>query len=529
MIDVIDCANRIAQPNGKTGSRPLLLSNSVAMLNLGTVAYPAALRLMERLAEARRRNEVGDLLLLVQHPPVITLGQGGGYEDVVAGPKILQQRGIQVVQTGRGGRATYHGPGQLVVYPILRLPRGSLHNYVHCLEETVIRLLAQYDLNTERLAGYPGVWLGRDKIAAIGVAARRGVTTHGLALNIDPPLDHFNAIVPCGLKHKGVISMRRALGRPVSFEQVTATFVRLFEQVFGVTFSRGIQRAPWLVAPAPQGLMVETIELWLDDARLHTVCKEAACPNLGECWGQGTATFMVLGDICTRHCRFCAVAVGRPLPPDPAEPERLAQTAARMGLQHVVVTSVARDDLPDGGAAHFAAVIKALRRRCPGAAVEVLVPDFGGNLSALQQVLSARPDIFNHNLETVPRLYPQVQPRKSYRRALAVLTQARRAGLVTKSGLMLGLGETRGEILAVMRNLRRAGCDILTLGQYLQPTPRHLPVAEYIHPAEFSWYEEMGRTLGFRAVAAGPLVRSSYHAAEVKERLGEAICPTPNP
>jgi lipoic acid synthetase len=224
---------------------------------------------------------------------------------------------------------------------------------------------------------------------------------------------------------------------------------------------------------------------------------------------------MILGDICTRHCRFCAVTVGRPAPVDPAEPEHLAEAAARMGLRHVVVTSVARDDLPDGGAAHFVAVVEALRHHCPEAMIELLAPDFGGSLSAIRQVLAARPDVFNHNLETVPRLFTQVQPRKSYPRALGLLTQAYRAGLVTKSGLMLGLGEKRGEVLAVLRDLRRAGCEVLTLGQYLQPTPRHLPVAEYIHPSEFAWYQEIGAAMGFRAVAAGPLVRSSYHAAEV--------------
>jgi lipoic acid synthetase len=485
------------------------------MLDLGMLAYPAAMRLMERLAAARRRDEIGDLLLLVQHPPVITLGQGGGYEDVVVAPNVLQQLGLQVVPTERGGRATYHGPGQLVVYPILRLPRGHLHDYVYRLEETALQLLAEYDIRAERLEGQPGVWLGHEKIAAVGVAARGGVTTHGLALNVDPFLVHFNTIIPCGLADKGVTSMRQVLGRPLNFEAVAADFVRIFGRVFGVQVGQGLQESPWLIAPAPQGLTVETIDLWLDNARLHTVCEEALCPNLGECWARGTATFMILGDICTRHCRFCAVRVGRPLQADPAEPERLAQTAARMGLRHVVVTSVARDDLPDGGAAHFVKVIEALRRRCPQAAVEILTPDFGGRLAALQQVLSARPDVFNHNLETVARLYPWVQPRKSYSRALGVLTQARRAGLVTKSGLMLGLGEKRSEVLTAMRDLRRAGCEVLTVGQYLQPTPRHLPVAEYIHPAEFTWYEEEGRSLGFKAVAAGPLVRSSYHAAEV--------------
>jgi lipoic acid synthetase len=499
----------------------LVSTDSIALIDLGTLAYPTALRLMERLAEARCRDEVGDTLLLGQHPPVITLGRGGGYEDVRASPALLRRLGIRVVQTERGGRATYHGPGQLVAYPILRLPDHDLHDYVHRLEETAIQLLADHGIVAGRLNGQPGVWLGRDKIAAIGVAVRDGVTSHGLALNIDPLLAHFDYIIPCGLANKGVTSMHRVLGRTVSFQRVAADFVCIFARVFGVEISRGIQTAPWLVADAPQGAMVEMTDLLLDEARLHTVCEEALCPNLGECWGRGTATFMILGNICTRHCLFCAVAAGRPLPPDPAEPERLARTAAHMGLRHVVVTSVARDDLPDGGAVHFVAVIQALRRHCPGAAIEVLVPDFGGDLAAIQRVLAARPDVLNHNLETVPRLYPQVQPRKSYRRALGLLTQARRAGLVTKSGLMLGLSEKRDEVLASMRDLRRAGCDVLTIGQYLQPTPRHLPVVEYIHPTEFAWYEEVGLAMGFRAVAAGPLVRSSYHAAEVSQMVQE--------
>ncbi|GAB4435136.1 MAG: hypothetical protein Kow0031_16900 [Anaerolineae bacterium] len=487
----------------------------VSLLRLGRLAYPAALRLMERLAAARRRDEVGDLLLLVEHPPVITLGQGGGMEDVVASPLTLRQQGISVEQTSRGGRATYHGPGQLVAYPILKLPASGLHRYVYRLEETVIRLLAGYGLSAGRLRQHPGVWLGDDKIAAVGVAVQDGVTTHGVALNIDPALAHFDHIVPCGLADRGVTSMRRALGRPLDFERVAAEFSRVFGHLFRVQVQSGLQNAPWLIAPAPQGAGVEQIELWLDTAHLHTVCEEAACPNLGECWARGTATFMILGDICTRHCRFCAVTVGRPRAVDPGEPARLAETAARMGLRHVVVTSVARDDLPDGGAAHFAAVIRAIRARCTGAAVEVLTPDFDGQLAALHTVFSARPDVFNHNMETVPRLFAEVQPRKDYRRALAVLAQARRAGLVTKSGLMLGLGETRAEVLAVMRDLRQAGCQLLTLGQYLQPTPRHMPIAEYIHPTEFGWYQEMGAKLGFQTVMAGPLVRSSYHAAEL--------------
>ncbi len=490
---------------------------SIALIELGSLAYPRALRLMEHMAEARRHSQLGDVLLLGQHPPVITLGRGGGHEDVRASPVVLNQLGIQVIQTERGGRATYHGPGQLVAYPILRLSDHHLHDYVHRLEETIIQLLADYGIEGERLKGQPGVWLGQDKIAAIGVAAHQGVTSHGLALNVDPPLAHFEHIIPCGLIDNGVTSMRRALGQRIDLGRVAADFVRHFARAFDVLVSPGIQDAPWLVADAPQGAVAETTGLLLDEARLHTVCEEALCPNLGECWGQSTATFMILGNICTRHCRFCAVEAGRPRPPDPTEPERLARTAMHMGLRHVVVTSVARDDLPDGGAAHFVSVIQALRQGCPTVAIEVLVPDFGGDLAAIQRVLAARPNVLNHNLETVPRLYPQVQPRKSYRRALGLLSQARWAGLATKSGLMLGLGERRDEVIAVMRDLRRAGCDVLTLGQYLQPTSFHLPVIEYIHPSEFDWYEEMGLAMGFRGVIAGPLVRSSYHAAELSK------------
>jgi len=487
----------------------------IAALRLGVLEYRWALGLMERLAEARRRGRIGDLLLLVQHPPVITFGRGGGAEDLRVPEATLRRLGVSLFQTDRGGRATYHGPGQLVVYPILRLPDGDLHAYLRRLEQAAINLLAQYGIAAGRLERHPGVWVGKNKIAAVGVAVRDEVTTHGLALNVDPPMEHFSLIVPCGLADKGVTSMRRELGRPLDMAEVEARFVAAFARAFDAEITWGLQEAPWLVVRAPQGERVEAVHALLSDLGLHTVCQEALCPNIGDCWGSGTATFMILGDVCTRGCRFCAVRGGRPLPPDPGEPERVAEAAARLGLRHVVVTSVTRDDLPDGGAGHFAATIEAVRRRCPGALVEVLVPDFGGSLAALDRVIAARPDVLNHNVETVPRLYPLVRPRADYRRSLGLLAWASGAGLTTKSGLMLGLGETRGEVVAVMQDLRRAGCELLTLGQYLQPTSRQLPVAEYIHPVEFEWYQEVGEAMGFRAVAAGPLVRSSYRAAEM--------------
>lgn len=253
--------------------------------------------------------------------------------------------------------------------------------------------------------------------------------------------------------------------------------------------------------------------------RLHSVCEEARCPNRGECFSRRTATFLILGDTCSRACGFCAVGHGRLGPPDPAEPTQIAAVAAELGLRYVVITSVTRDDLPDGGAGQFAACIGAVRERAPGATIEVLVPDFQGDAAALAAVLTAAPDVFNHNVETVPRLYPTVRPQADYRRSLEVLARARavRPGGPVKSGLMVGLGETRDEVRTVMRDLREAGCDVLTVGQYLQPTRRNLPVAEYVHPDEFRRYEADGLALGFRAVFAGPLVRSSY-AAEILYR-----------
>ena len=248
---------------------------------------------------------------------------------------------------------------------------------------------------------------------------------------------------------------------------------------------------------------------------LHTVCEEARCPNLAECWGEGTATFMILGDVCTRACGFCAVATGRPTGLDREEPGRVAEAVSAMGLRHAVITSVNRDDLPDGGAEVFAATVREVRRRNPGVTVEVLVPDFRGAPGALETVMAEAPEILNHNVETVPRLYRQVRPGARYRRSLDLLRRAGelRPGTTTKTGVMLGLGETAAELDALMADLVEHRVDILTAGQYLQPTPRHLPVVRFVPPEEFAGLAERGRRLGLRHVEAGPLVRSSYHAA----------------
>jgi lipoic acid synthetase len=262
------------------------------------------------------------------------------------------------------------------------------------------------------------------------------------------------------------------------------------------------------------------------NARLHTVCESARCPNLGECWSKKTATFMILGDICTRNCGFCAIKVGKPSAVDPQEPIRLAETARAMGLKHIVVTSVARDDLPDEGAEQFAATVRALREEIPNAIVEVLTPDFKGKVWCIKIVVDAKPDIYNHNIETVERLSPQVRPQAKYHRTLEVLQTVKRldASIYTKSGLMLGLGETREEVIQTLRDLRKVGVDAVTIGQYLRPTMKHLPVQEYIPPKVFAEYERIGEEMGFLFVASGPFIRSSYNAIEFSKRiLGERL------
>jgi lipoic acid synthetase len=271
---------------------------------------------------------------------------------------------------------------------------------------------------------------------------------------------------------------------------------------------------PWLKVRAPGGPGFLDTRAVVKRLGLHTVCEEAHCPNLGECWGHGTVTFMLLGDTCTRNCGFCAVAHGKPLAVDPAEPGRVGEAVARLGLGHVVVTSVDRDDLPDGGAAHFAATAHAIRRAAPGCRIEVLVPDFRGDLGAVATVVAAPVDVFNHNMETVPRLYRRVRPGARYERSLAVLSAARDddGRRLTKAGLMVGLGETADELLSVFRDLRSVGCDVLTVGQYLRPSPAHLPLERYVTPEEFRILGDEARRLGFRHVESGPLVRSSYHA-----------------
>jgi len=278
-----------------------------------------------------------------------------------------------------------------------------------------------------------------------------------------------------------------------------------------------LRKPPWLKKRIMPGPDIGKVSALLSEARLHTVCQEAHCPNLPECFSRRTATFMIMGNICTRNCHFCAVNHGTPAPLDEGEPERVASAAHRLGLRYAVITSVTRDDLEDGGAHHFAKTVHAIKEKGSDISVELLVPDFRGNPSSLDIILSTLPDVLNHNVETIPRLYPRVRPQAIYRRSLDLFQRVRSRipSMVTKSGLMLGLGERKSEVIRVMEDLLDLGCRLLTLGQYLQPSQHHHPVVRYLHPHEFEEYKALGERMGFTEVASGPFVRSSFRAAEM--------------
>lgn len=277
---------------------------------------------------------------------------------------------------------------------------------------------------------------------------------------------------------------------------------------------------PWFKQKLADPIVMSTMERLLDGLGLETICKNAHCPNIGGCFSAGTATFLILGDVCTRHCTFCTVKKGHPKPPDMKEPENLLEAVEKLGLNYVVITSVTRDDLPDGGASHFAKTINLLHEKRRGTIVEVLIPDFLGSVEPLEAVVKSCPEVINHNIETVPRLYTEVRPQADYNRSIELLSMVRRLNpaIITKSGLMLGLGETKYEVVEVMSDLTEASCDLLTIGQYLQPSPKHHPVVRFVSPEEFNEYENIGKEMGFTEVASAPLVRSSFKAMEVYAR-----------
>jgi lipoic acid synthetase len=501
---------------------------------LGSVPYGEA----EALQRAVHEHAADDYLLLQEHPHVYTLGSSADLAHVLRDPASV---GAELVRADRGGDVTYHGPGQLVGYPIVSLQewragQRDVVAYVRKVEEVLIAVLGDFGIAAERSAGYTGVWVGDEKIAAIGVRVARGRTRHGFALNVNPDLGMFSHIVPCGIADRGVTSMAQVLGRDIPMRAVVDRTADRFAEIFGyvdvdrhdvawerpmpvraegeiaITLSR--KRPEWMRVRARMDAEYLELKRLVRGLDLHTVCEEAGCPNIYECWGNRTATFMILGDRCTRACGFCLVDTRKPLAVDGQEPERVAHAVATLGLAHAVITCVARDDLPDGGASIHAATVDAIRATSPGTAVELLISDCKGDPASLQTIFDARPDVLNHNLETVARLQRLVRPSAGYARSLAVLARARDAGLPTKSGLMVGLGEAPDEVRGAIADLRSVGVELLTIGQYLQPTGSHLPVARWWHPDEFAALREYAEALGFVHVEAGPLVRSSYHARE---------------
>jgi lipoic acid synthetase len=551
---------------------------------LGRVRYRDALALQHALWAAPAGD---DWLLLLEHPHVYTLGVRADPAHVLVDPASV---GAELIRSDRGGDVTYHGPGQLVGYPIRTVPTVSeaTPRYVWGIEQLLIDTLSDLGLpGVGRLAGYPGVWVDPEglnprKIAAIGVRISKGRSMHGFALNVAPDMTYFGHIVPCGIADKAVTSLQ-AEGIDVPMRTVVDTIIERAERGWGydrldrqgvawrvattdlAPFTRGegpgvavpvraTSASPVAQVPEPQpvrllgrlaqagvdpskGLAIEerkpewlrvkarmgedyrSLKRTVRELSLVTVCEEAGCPNIYECWADGTATFMINGDRCTRACGFCLVDTRKPLPVDDGEADRVAQAVVELRLAHAVITTVARDDLADGGAGAFAATIDAVHRRSPGTAVEVLISDCKGDEASLDTIFAARPEVLSHNIETVARLQRAVRPSASYARSLSVLARAKAAGLTTKSGLMVGMGETTEEVVSVLADLAGIGVDIVTIGQYLRPTSNHLPVARWWTPEEFVNLKHAGEALGIGHVESSPLTRSSYHARQAAEAV----------
>ncbi|MBT5555229.1 MAG: lipoyl synthase [Ilumatobacter sp.] len=543
---------------------------------LGTVPYREALAVQTSLFE----HGTGQHLLLLEHPHVFTYGRTA---DLATNLKCEPATvGAELVAAKRGGDITYHGPGQLVGYPILNIDNKlGATGHVCGVEGLIIDVLTELGVpNAGRLEGYAGVWLDAGtererKICAIGVRLKKGRTMHGFALNVATDLAFMREhIVPCGIGDKPVTSLAEE-GIDVTMEQVAAVVARCAadrwaagvaerqdvawrhaadgrdltafsrgegpgEQVklvsnraavrledAGVDVAAGLsietRKPDWLRPKVELGAEVMELKKTIRSLDLVTVCEDAGCPNLSDCWSDGTATFMVLGERCTRACGFCLVDTRKPMLPASDEPERVAEAIDRMQLDHAVLTMVARDDLADGGMAHVAACVEAIRLRRSTANIETLISDAKGDEASLDLLFAARPDVMNHNVETVARLQRAVRPSAGYARSLGVLARAKKAGLVTKTGFMAGLGETDDEIVGLLADLADLGVDIVTIGQYLRPTSNHLPIARYAEPAEFTRWKQIGESFGIGHVEASPLTRSSYHAKSAADAVTQPV------
>lgn len=496
------------------------------IIDRGREAYAETWKFQQLLVQAAKSDaERPDCLVFVEHEPVYTLGRGKEYAAKPA-------NGIPWAETTRGGQATYHGPGQLVAYPIFDLNKHGrdLRAFVHKLEEVVLRALRTFGIEGQRIDN--GIWVDSParKVASFGVGVDQWISFHGLAINLNTDLEAVRAINPCGIDGGLFVNLAdicQASGLPVpTMDQLKEAVASAFVEVFQIRreaagFGDAGRKLPeWMRVPAPGSSGYKLTQNTLRDLKLVTVCEEARCPNHGECWNARTATFMIMGELCTRRCGFCSVKDGtldnlEPLSED--EPQRVAEAVRRLGLRHVVVTSVNRDDLPDMGAGHFDRTVRAIKEVRPSCQVEFLTPDMRGRRELVEMILaSGQVAVFNHNFETVPHLYPTVRPGAKTERSLNVLKWAKefQPNVRTKSGLMLGLGETRSQVYEVMDMLRGSNVDVLTLGQYLRPTEKQLPIARFVSPDEFAEYKLEGMKRGFKHVESGPLVRSSYHAAQ---------------
>lgn len=533
---------------------------------LGRVEYDEAWDLQRAIWEGKTlRRTTDDYVLLLEHPHTYTVGRNGDGSNLTAGLDAMDGIGATVHEVDRGGDVTYHGPGQLVGYPIVDVPRlaGGFDavGHVRRIEQVLIATLDVLGVEAWTEAGYTGVWTHRGKVAAIGVRVSRGVSMHGFALNVDPDMSYFGNIVPCGITDRPVTSLRELLGRNVSIEEVVDELLprlgalsdrpavevqlgaftrgsgdrrfeidRLVDD--GVFTPSGRSEVPLTIRGALEGeppkpswmkVKVDFTDPKFKELKqintalaLNTVCEEAGCPNIYECWSSGTSTLMLLGDVCTRACSFCDVNTGRPGEVDWDEPRRAAEAIESMALNHAVLTSVNRDDLDDGGASVFAMTIGEIRDRLPDCDVEVLIPDFKGDTGALGIVMDAEPDVLNHNTETVLRLQREIRTAASYARSLTLLARATWSSpdVTVKSGLIVGMGETDDEIVGALADLNAVGVDVVTIGQYLRPTASHRIVSRYVEPPVFDEYKAAGEAFGIAHVESGPLVRSSYHAKE---------------
>lgn len=544
---------------------------------LGRLPYAEAWDLQRGIHEGKVTGRTpDDYLLLVEHPPVFTIGRNGDPANLLADREAVAAAGAEVFDVDRGGDITFHGPGQLVGYPIVGLDDPKrIVPYVRSLERALIAALATFGVEGWTEKGLTGVWTERGKVAAIGVRVSRQVTMHGFALNLDPEMRFFGMMNPCGITDRPVTTLSELAGRRITLEEAVEAVIPAFAVEFGYedleiqlsaftrrqakvapdhevdrlleagTFSPEVRQAEpvlidgrlpgeptrpdWMKVRAHMDTDYRDLKKLMRGLSLNTVCEEANCPNIYECWGMGTATLMILGDTCTRACSFCNVMTGKPTEFDVLEPFRAAEAIATMGLSHAVITSVNRDDLADGGAGIFAQTITETRRRSPGTDIEVLIPDFKGDPEALRILMGARPEVLNHNTETVIRLQRDIRTSANYGRSLALLWRAKQINPdgLTKSGLIVGMGETEDEVLGALADLRAVGVDIITIGQYLRPTARHRPIHRYVHPDEFARYREFGEGIGIPHVESGPLVRSSYHAKDATDAAGRPSGPIP--